>query len=348
MYCSLQEAYNIPSFDPASGKKKRIMPSSCSKQLPPPQLQRQRQPLNPQNISLNYDTDISASAYDVYSNDNGGEMAVANVKYGREDFATQQPTNTELESNNITYNSKGNDYKYYCDKYNVCPKKQVSNDNVTIVSEGFTTAQTPSEGLLPSYANNGGKCSSLQAPAYQVPISDAARLAYSKAMNANMTHEQVNTPPSKSVKRLDNMNDVSSYDENDLEEYLQTKDMKSAFSPTKTKMEVPTNVSEESTPFSKAIANMKSDQLGYPSTPVMTSSISSINNIDTNNMKVLHEPIQQLSKLDYILDIVLFVLIGILLILLCDQIFKAAMLYGMKETMRMLNPYLQQVQDNIE
>ena len=48
------------------------------------------------------------------------------------------------------------------------------------------------------------------------------------------------------------------------------------------------------------------------------------------------------------MDLLLFIAAGILVILLCDQIFKLGMSFGMRDTVKVLMPYLQELKITAE
>jgi len=434
MYCTLQEAYNIPAFDPAAGKKKR----TCAGTLPPQaQMQQQQQPMQqlqqqPQqqqgyrnmNMSMkplaqqqSQQQCPSGTAEDVDAYNNfvkPQEYAAANNQYTREDFVGGfNNSGNNAQSNrdqaggyfdtNTPYASQGLDYKYYCDNYKICPKAPIntsenfannipSNTNTPgntapvyvqppngQMQTGPTSLQTPNPNS-PSPSQNGNpqtqQCSPLQAPIYEIPISDAAKEAYSEAMNVSLNQESPNYPAAVPAARVYDMNKVGGYYDDDLEQYLKTsnvatnktvnvKDTQASYQKSidQTSVANANPTPNVDTPLSNAMKKYDNQQLGipteqskqtllptqeqpYPSNRQNTDGtgttvVASSTSIATST-PVTVEKSDNIKKIDYILDIVLFILIGVLIILLCDQIFKAAMVYGMKETMRMVNPYLQE------
>jgi hypothetical protein len=291
MYCTLQEAYNIPAVDPIVRRKK------CMTPLRNQQLKTQQ--------SLPIIDDVSP--YDLYSPNNGQQLAAADrIKYGREDFTdmSQSQSNRDqsggiFSSQPPTYAAQSGDYNYYCKDYNICPKPAIS-------AEPFTTQQTNT--------TPGAQCASVQAPIYEIPISAENKQNYQNAMNTAINQQPPSQPIVTPIARSSDMNKVKGYYDEDLEQYLQTNDMHAAPAPLK----------PEETAFAIPYEKPK---------PTLHK----------------HKPaIEKTTTIDAILDIVLFTLVGILIILLCDQIFKAAMIYGMKETLKTMSPYLQKIQDNID
>lgn len=339
MYCTLQEAYNIPAFDPSSGKKKKTCMAPLSQQLNNSKSSSQ----NAQQIAISQE---ELGAFNEYLRSK--DYAAAKSQYTKEDFvgSTDQ---SGTQSYNIQYSTQSNrdqsggvfdtstpystqgiNYKYYCDNYKICPKNQIN------VSENFDNKSVPDPSGPSPTTTPPAQCSSVQAPIYQYPISDAAKEQYSEAMNVSLKQENPNKPPVVPAPRVYDMNKVTGYYDEDLEQYLKTKNQ----------------VSANKTPVSDAVTKYSSQQLGIP-TPNSNNDIErpySNTREDTEGsgkqiiIKEVVEKTNNLSKLDYIIDILLFILIGILIILLCDQIFKVAMVYGMQETMRLINPYLQNLE----
>jgi len=236
------------------------------------------------------------------------EYAAAKAQYTKEDF-TNQPT--------TPYSAQGMESKFFCNNYNICPKVPINT------SEKFTE-----ESSSPPQRQ---QCGSIQAPAYEIPISDAAKEEYSEAMNISLSQENPNLPAPVPKARTYDMNKVSGYYDEDLEQYLKTNNLnlnsQQLGIPTK-----PTIQPGETIPLPTPKVDVISQSIPYSNKREDTDGLDNKNIITKSN---------NLSKIDYIVDILLFVLIGILIILLCDQIFRIAMVFGMHETMKLLNPYLQ-------
>lgn len=333
MYCTLQEAYNIPAFDPSSGKKKK----NCMVPL-----------INPGKSTSSQAQQIAISQEDLGAfNDfiRSKDYAAAKAQYTKEDFVgssdksgTQMYNIKYAEQSNrdqsggvfdttTPYSTQGINYKYYCDNYKICPKTQIN------AKEGFTADKVPSPASTDGEVAPG-QCSPVQAPIYQIPISDAAKEQYAEAMNVSLSQEYKNPPPVVPAARVYDMKNVTGYYDEDLEQYLKTK----------------SDTGANKTPISDAVQKYSPQQMGIPNSNERMQRPYSDTREDTEGtgkqiiIKEVIEKTNNLTKLDYILDIVLFVLVGILIILLCDQIFKAAMVYGMQETMRLVNPYLQNLE----
>lgn len=376
MYCTLQEAYNIPAFDPASGKKKKgcMMPLRQQATGPPngsaatagvdPRLASQMSQQMAQqcaNPGLN-DTD----AYNQYPSSMGREYAAdanSGMGSGMGAGGGGGPVMEKFESNRdmpggyfdttTPYGAQGNDYKYYCDTYKVCPKPVISVDKFTSGPPSHAQIQGAPPAQPAPATRPPAQCNApLQAPMYEIPISDAAKKAYATAMNVAMTEEQHMPPPVTPMARKYDMSKVSGYYDEDLEQYLKSNDTltpiaRPAAIAKPAAADNPATVAKayvpEKSPFANALTEFSAQQLGSPYPENRQNTDGSRGGPFTpsgGNRNMAH-----LKTIDYVLDITLFVLIGILIILLCDQIFKVAMVHGMKETMRIINPYLQAVEN---
>lgn len=362
MYCTLQEAYNIPSF---VNKKKK----GCMNPLNSAAKVNDAQSAPIAKISAD-----SFDAYDPYTGESGKEQAISMITRPQDVDnngpllqSQQNPSNNQQSSglsnknspiwgasqgmvyhrqpenftpknsmnsytNDIPYSAQANDYKYYCERYGICSTPQVEgfenperpqtsvpqsqrHPNVMFSKNGPPTPDTPvNEVNMPYYGPNPmGKCSRLQAPPYEFPISDLSRAQFDKAMEASLNQEQgatLNTPyPMRKV----NMNSVAGYYDEELEKFLTTQSMKNEKLPEPLKETLPVE--------SKTTA------------PVSVQPSTSLNYIQSPQ---------------YIMDLLLFIATGILVILLCDQIFKLGMSFGMRDTVHILLPYLEELKKSVD
>ena len=279
MYCSIQEAYDVPSFDRTVRKKR----SACD--------------------SLR--SAASADPYDL--NMDRKERAQAFPKYGREDFVGTL-------GDEPTYNSMKADQKYYCDNYRVCSKQQV---------EGFTN---PPSRKSPATAT----CSPLSPPMYEIPVPEEAKRQYQKAVDLSMSQETSSTVTPVMKMRQVNMGDVAGYEDEDLDMYLQTKDMKASPIPVtnipKKELRAEPYDPKES-PFAKSMTALKGQLT--PAKPETT--------VEPLTPNSTPPPVDKVSRW---LDLLLFFLAGVLLIMMCDQLIKIGMMIGMKDTVDILTPML--------
>ena len=373
MYCTLQEAYNIPSF--VTKKKKGCMnPLAAASQVD----QSQSQPIA--KISAD-----SYDAYDPYTGDSGREHALAmnlaknarlngsmqyqsqtqapasytqqqgsglsnknspiwgasqGMIYNRspENFGQKSATNTNLGMNDVPYNAQAADYKYYCNAFGICsnpavegfanPTNQINNSvpesqrypevpgqtqGIMFSKNGPPTPDVPGQLNTPYYGPNAmGKCSRLQTPTYEYPISDASRAQFEQAMDASLNQEQGATQHFPYAMRKANMSSVSGYYDEELEKFLTTQSQKSEKLPEPLK-ETPINIEPTIPIAEKQNVEKKASSFNYIQSP------------------------------QYIMDLLLFIAAGILIILLCDQIFKLGMSFGMRDTVKVLMPYLEEL-----
>jgi hypothetical protein len=232
---------------------------------------------------------------------------------------------------------------------------------------------------MPYYGPNPmGRCSTVHNTTYELPISDNNRAQFAHAMNTAIDQEQGATQAWPYHMRQVDMNRVSGYYDEDLESFLTTQTAtqqplpeplkKSPMSFEKTPIEyAPQNM--DTTTYSNV--NMNDGQLYSTINPPAPLNKMSNNPISPNNIpeeengeepeeapqtpkesaRVFSKPVKrtQLQNGDYnqsqqyIIDILLFIATGIFIILLCDQIFKLGMSYGMRDTVQILMPYLKEL-----
>ena len=305
MYCTLEEAYNIST--PGTGKKKNALRCAA-------------RPTDP---------NASAEPYDRYSPSAGKELASAYRKYGQEDF-TNIPAGPGVSNpmSNPSYVSKRNDYKYYCDQYNVCaPGVSEGFEDIGMNQQVGPTGKKNNESKAPRQA-----CGPLQPPMYEFPVDEDARREYRSAVNVAISQEQSATPPPKPKRREVDMNKVDGYYDEDLEQYLETKDMKAAPIPIapnlpKRKLDA-LPYDPAASPFSEAMKdlNEKNNQVSVAGKTFVDRLMPSIPSRDTKGMW---------------LDLLLFFSIGVLFVVLADQLVRFGMMLGMRRTVEMLVPLLE-------
>lgn len=319
MYCSLQEAYNIPAFDPASKSHRSRPPRYCGGAA----------------AARGTGTTPPADPYDAYSNGSGRELAAAPASYGREDFTNP--------GEKVTYASMANDYKYYCDQYGVCADplttaKGTASD--TAVREGFENPR-PAPAVKKPKQPSQGSCGPLQPPAYEYPMSEEAKRQYNKAVKESLSYEHTATTPLRMEPRKVDMSQVSGYYDEDLESYLQTKDMKAspAMKPLpKVDLQAKPYDPSES-PFSDAMQKFKDKQSGYPvDSKKKMSEVEDLTGTRELNIQA------RTDKIGMWMDLLLFVLMGVLVIFLCDQLVKLGMYLGMKSTVAALSPIISKLE----
>ena len=93
-YCTLQEAYNVPTF---SKKKKSCMP---------------------------LDPNASADLYNPFTEQRGREQA----KIVKEPFQNSYTQDSMGENEKVTYKGLKQDYDFYCKDYNICALEGFTTD----------------------------------------------------------------------------------------------------------------------------------------------------------------------------------------------------------------------------
>jgi hypothetical protein len=198
---------------------------------------------------------------------------------------------------------------------------------------------------------DGSKCAP-QDTTYRIPISDDTRKAFDSAFNVALNQTQQTQQVAAAPKmRTADMSKVQGFYDEDLENYLKTSDIKAApgavasappwsqapppISPTTTSpapITPPKNeYKPDDSPFANAIAAFKGEI-----TPASGRSVS------VDPMDSAASGSGSLTN-DYLMDLILFILCGILIIFLCDQLYRLAVLTGMRDTLEFIRPYVQAI-----
>lgn len=293
MFCTLQEAYNVPSFDVKKAPACAV-PSRAT-----------------------------ADPYDPYFPETGkGERAAfASVRPRiQEGFVSnEEPSSSQMGlREKVTYRAQGADYDYYCKTFGICGPK------VETFEDAPKKEKEPTKEKKPSRCVNGPL-------SYQVPISDKAKAQYDEALKASLTQNSSDALPERPQMRKADMEGVSGYYDEELEQYLQTKDMKSSVLvpptplPKNDLQAQPYDPSES--PFRKAMLEYQDQTTTHVASP----------SLDPPKVTVVSNP------WDNIWDIAMFVAAGLLILLLCEQLFKLAVMIGMRKTVDLLEPFLLQL-----
>lgn len=305
MLCTLQEAYSIPSFDPAS--------TSCPK---------------PSDPAYGPNKGREAASF---------EKRAASVER-REGFRNIDPEKAP------SYKALAGDVKYYCDSYGICPSTMPS------VTEHFTTSESPSYGSYAVYdtaapakvpskkskrsmqsASKPPKCTGpLEPPMYEIPISDEAKKQYNVAFNTAISQDQKATAAYTSEPRHADMSQVTGFVDEELDSYLQTSDMKAAPMLTSSLPKTKLNAEPydpEASPFARAYERYSRQPMGSDTVRERMTTAS-----------------QPRDKSSMWLDILLFSLIGLLLIALCDQLVRLGIMLGMRSTVDALLPLIEKLE----
>ena len=295
--CSLQEAYNVPSFDPNGLRRRR----GCTA------------PIGGNRATQNVYA-LPAAPRESVAYDGPVEGFTDGVMYSSKGATAYNiPASA---TNAASYAGRAGDNKYYCDYYNVCPP------------EHFTAA--PNSAKPPPQ-----KCAPLTAPPYTYPMSDETKRQFDNAVTASLNDVpgQPPTAPTPQPMRKVDMNAVNGYYDEALEQYLQTKDFgtspKMPPPPRARADQVPPDAFDsKETPFSITMDKLKpTETRGVRPASIMTEA------------DITPKPVS--NNKTYLFDVFLFIAAGLLIIFLCDQLFRFGVALGIKETVTLLEPFME-------
>lgn len=315
--CSLQEAYQIPSF--SSAVKKKCLPQPVA------------DPFDP------FSPEIGRGEKAMYKPEGFSNKNRSTT----EGFTTDgQPSRQQLGlRDNVSYASQATDYDYYCRTYGVCttpPNRPIPQPNPDVPTtgklEGFTTQGT---------CKYGSQNMPLR---YEYPISPEAKEAYKRAVDTSLAMDEKATAtiPIEAQMRKEDLSDLKGFEDEDLDKYLQTKDMKAApmipiSAPVHPQPQAVPYDPKES-PFAKAIQHFSKEENKLPQVikENMAAEAPSVINRITAPLIPQSSP-----NGDKIWDMLLFVFIGLLIIFLCDQLLRLGIMLGMRRTVQLLEPFLE-------
>lgn len=301
--CSLMEAYNIPSFDTPKRRKGCVIDANEIK--------------------------ASSEPYEPYT-DTSREMAMwkrGETKRRIQEGFQSQPLEGTMPKQ---YSGYVQDKNYYCKNFQICPEtfrgSQGSQDYESVPDQQPKQAGDAKK----QRGANGKTCSGpLQPPRYDYPMTDDARAQYDKALSLSLQQETGSTPHYPSVPLEGTDKDVHGYTDEDLDQFLRTNEMKSEAQISIPKLlREPPAVSGRD-PYASHFAESMKDftKNGVPQLKPGSDSTK-----DSNEKPV--------DPWDRVWDMALFVVAGLLIILLLEQLFKLAMLYGMKRAFLAIEPLL--------
>jgi len=211
-------------------------------------------------------------------------------------------------TNAAGYAGRASDNQFYCNNYGICAEKFTAPPPPT---------QQPQPPAQPTQVPVPGTCG-VSAPNYMYPMSDAEKKQYDTAVSQSLNDTPLFAPVLSSpppMRKVD-MNNVGGYYDESLEQYLQTKD------------------------FNASAKMPKLEQAPDQQIPLLE-----------QPQPISAQPVVTATKSDkhtYYFDIFLFIAAGILIILLCDQLFRLGMALGIKETVTLLEPYMKKLGLNEE
>uniref|UniRef100_A0A6C0CS77 Uncharacterized protein n=1 Tax=viral metagenome TaxID=1070528 RepID=A0A6C0CS77_9ZZZZ len=278
-YCTLQEAYNIPSF---SRKKKNCMP---------------------------LDPNASADPYNPFTEQRGREQA----KVIKESFQNTNTQDAMGENEKVTYKGLKQDYDFYCKDYNIC------------ALEGFTADEKPSGKMFNQKVTSMSKdkCPPSEALAYEYPISDGDKAKFQAALKVALNQMEYpsvsseNLNAAQGIPRKGDISKVKGYVDEELESYMKVHEMKAA-----PKIQP---ITEQTPP---------TELPGFDTKPGKLAPFS--NDVQPQHGKTyLPRNFTQTNAIW--MDLLLFVASGILLIFLLEQLYKIALMSGMKKTIQAMD-----------
>lgn len=313
-YCTLEEAYNVPTF---TRKKK-----SCK------------------------DASRDTEAYDHYTEQKGKEQAIY------EKFEANEPQSqpkkaigggrgmtedTALEGGRKTYSSQMQDFNHVCKTMGIClPSDSAKGEEAFLGYDNVPPASSAPSKAPKKSQTPQQKCAPLNPPNYEYPLSDGDKERFRKALNVaieEMEDSEKYIPPAYEVRKVD-MTKVSGYVDEELENYMFVNDMKPAPEPPKRDR---VRVDDSTTPAPsgwKAIApNRLRDIPGFEKLATATATASAEPRMEMENFT---------KKNKIWMDLLLFIGSGILIIFLLEQLFKLAMITGMKKTVEAMEHILQE------
>jgi len=216
-----------------------------------------------------------------------------------------------------SYMGKLNDYTFGCKQYGVCP---------ATLKEGF---QNPNQKKQP-LTRVQAQCQNAQPPVYEVPLNADDKRRYAQTMEiALQDPEREHLTPMRSDRTVD-MGQVSGYGDDDLDQYLSVSDLKDQMTMAEAPAPLaarrgppPTGYDPEHSPFAELLRMYADAKKPAPVSAPAT-----------------HDRESAIAPMW--MDLLFFVILGLLVILIMHQLFKLAMVMGMRQTLQLLEPMLQQ------
>ena len=265
------------------------------------------------------------------------ESGTAGYVNAREEFTGTGP---ERKKDNYlstapkdAYAGRLNDYTFGCKQYGVCPKT---------LMEGFSSGSGSASAVPPAprgkqpLTKKITKCAPLSPPNYEYPMSDEDKKQFNQAMQAALQEDYENDPPAQKATRLVDMGKVDGYGDDDLDQYLSIDNMKDQITlspppPPAKKGQSATPYDPEYSPFAELLKEAAASR--------RRENLRSARG-ERWNMPGDEEVIVGIRPPMW-MDLLLFALIGVLVILIMDQLFRLAMISGMQQTLEILRPFLE-------
>lgn len=302
--CSLEEAYNIPSYE--SSRKKR----GCSTAP-----LRDREPYPPYDDHPRQAKYISPSQSQMENFDN--YIGITTTKGVTE---RNVPADAIAAS---SYCGRSSDNNAYCKSHGICGPE------------------------LECFANEKpSTCTSTKPQMYKYPISDKRKKQYEAAMKAALDDSY--SPPNAGPKyenRKYEMDNVNAYYDEDLEDYLIVKDNQKTIKPVlRAENTTVGDYDPQSSPFALSMNKLKNPSADkIVSEKDLTDESLNVATFSSTKKTENMANFENWASRTYFFDIFLFVAAGLLVILLCDQLFRFGVSLGIKETVMLLKPYMENV-----
>lgn len=219
-----------------------------------------------------------------------------------------------------TYRGKAGDYDAYCRSHGICP---------------------PVEGFL------GATCSSVKSQAPPQPMfSPEVRQQLDRAFQTHLASDPPKAAPAQGMpQRKVDMSKVGGFVDEEIEAYMTVNDLHA------TRVGGANNMVGERRDGAGASRQDVAWEDGTTSRketavhPSLSPSPSQLGGRSSTPSGALE---RDLNRWQNMMDLMLFVFAGILLIFLCEQLFKLAALHGMNRTLATLDPMFQMLQDHLK
>lgn len=347
-YATLEEAYKIPSFE-LNYKKRRSQGKSAIQQLAEE---------NSRNIHTASGRPIGAAR----AAPGAPDMVEHFV-----DSSAPKKSNALSTAPKNAYLGQLNDYIYGCKQYGVCPSTlkmaQSSVGPAVVVAEGFEAAAPAKKEPIAKFKTD--TCGELQVLTYEVPLSEKDRTRHRQAMGAALSMEPFGAGAPLDVPyTTEQFPIVDGYDEDDLDQYL-SPDLKEEPSvPPKPSPRAPARPPpEDSTPepydptkssflnlLRLASEKQKAEQnkKGGARSPSPPSPPSPPTPFSDRLPKRASSSHTDMGTRSMWMDLLLFVLVGVVVILIMDQLHRLATTTTVTQVMRTLEPVLQHMLEEMK
>lgn len=344
MYCTLQEAYNIPSFDPPSRKKK----CSPDAQTKGPDGGYEAYRRDGGNGNGDFTMYKYATPKAVQAGPMGNKPLQRRIPY--ETFENYGPGEKEMVMAKTTYQGREADRRHYCETYGICSPDQlqegfVGGAPIDDGRSGQALGAGAGAGAPSKVGSSAGSDRCQSAPDfYELPLSDETKKQFQQAMKTNLDQKTSSTVHTVPPMRHDSMKNVSGYYDEDLEQYLKSSEANSI--PKKFPMNPdakPTDVLHDpkNSPLQRTIARFSDKSIREHLEPEKLTGDKD----DSKEKYAMAWSWNSNGAGSYGWDLAMFILAGLLIIFLIDQLFKMGVMLGMRHTVEMLEPFMKELRE---